>query len=123
MLVVLLVFCISAASVFAQHEGQFTFGARLGPSFGFNSSGDIIPMLRDELFYDLGFRPSISEGMNVNFNFALYGNYAFTDRLSLQAELNFMINQGYELSISGLPYRRMLRIPVLIFPFCLDTAL
>jgi len=106
--ILLMVLMVSAGGLFAQQSGQWTSGGRLGMAFGFNNSADFGSLLRnevrDEIFLDTGIwiPVSVSDNMRMNFNFALYANHAFSDRLSLQAELNFMINQGYELELSVL---------------------
>jgi hypothetical protein len=91
--IVSLVFLLVVNGLFAQQVGQFSAGGRLGLGAGFNDSLD---------FYDLGqtFYPdlvSASAKPCLQFNVVLYGNYYFTNRLSLQAELNFLIYQGYDL--------------------------
>ena len=43
---------------------------------------------------------SVTTGMQVNPNFALYGAFPLSENLWVQAELNFMINQGYRLTVS-----------------------
>jgi hypothetical protein len=91
--IVALVLISVVNGLFAQQAGQFSAGGRLGLGAGFNDSLD---------FYDLGqtFYPdlvSTSTKPCLQFNVALYGNYSFTNRLSLQAELNFLIYQGYDL--------------------------
>jgi len=77
-----------AAALSAQQAGQWTAGARLGAAFGFNDSMDMGNDFDEPGHF-------VSDEMLVNFNIAVYGAYAFTDRISVQAELNFMINQGY----------------------------
>jgi len=85
---IVLTLLIGFSAVSAQ---DFTLGGRLGAVFGFHS-------FSDEFFYpDSGLE---EEHTKSNFNFAFYGAYALTDRLSLQAELNFMINQGIKFSFS-----------------------
>jgi len=87
-----------AAGLYAQEAGQWTAGGRLGAAFGLHSSRDL-----GGHFDDPGH--STLDEMIINFSLAVYGVYTFTDRLSLQAELNFMINQGYGLrvSVDGVP--------------------
>jgi hypothetical protein len=95
-LIVVMVLLVVANSLYAQQPGQFSAGGRLGLGAGFNESLD---------FYDLAqtFYPdlvSVSERPCLQFNIALYGNYTFTNRVSLQTELNFMLYQGYDLIMS-----------------------
>jgi len=84
LLAIVLTLLVGISAVSAQ---EFTLGVRLGAVFGFYSSSN-------EWFGDYDEKPKF------NFNFAFYGAYALTDRLSLQAELNFMINQGIKYSFS-----------------------
>jgi len=79
----------------APQSGQFTVGGRFGGTLGFTGSfTDVENMLRT--FFS---NPDAiaSADPELNFTFALYGNYAITNRISIQTELNFLINQGYEL--------------------------
>jgi len=92
-LCVLLVFIISTAGLYAQQAGQRIAGARIGAAFGFNSSMDIGNVFDDR-------EHSASDEMRINFALAAYGAHALTDRLSIQTELNLMINQGYGLRVS-----------------------
>jgi len=82
---------------FFRQDGPWTLGGRLGMAFGFNSSSDLGSAARDAMA-GLG---SATDKMKINFNFAVYGNYSFTDRLAIQIELNGMINQGYKLELSA----------------------
>ena len=99
---VLTLFAVGSAQVYGQsgnsapQAGQFTVGGRIGGAIGFTESfADAERMLRP-FFSNPYARPSVEPELNINF--ALYGNYAITTRLSVQAELNFMISQGYELA-------------------------
>jgi len=94
-------FTIGSVQVYGQPDGsapqagQFSVGGRLGGALGFTESfSDAERMLRP-VFSNPDARTSVEP--ELNFTFALYGNYALTNRLSVQAELNFMISQGYEL--------------------------
>jgi len=78
-LIVVMVVMMTATGLYAQQEGQFTLGARVGGAFGFHDISN----------------PEMSEGGFLpSFNAALYGNYALTNRLSVQLEINFLMNQG-----------------------------
>ena len=76
--------------------GQFTVGGRIGGVLGFSESFTDIENLLRPYFSNQDARISVEP--ELNFTFALYGNYAITSRLSVQAELNFMFSQGYELA-------------------------
>ena len=80
----------------APQAGQFTVGGRLGGAIGFTESHAGTERILRPLFSNPDARVSVEP--ELNFNFALYGNYAITNRISIQAELNFMISQGYELT-------------------------
>ena len=86
MVVVAMILLVTAAGIHAQQAGQWTIGGRLGAAMGLHNAGDF-----DE--------SGVSIDPLFNFNFALYANYAFTDRVSFQPEFNFMINQGYQMRI------------------------
>ena len=105
-LVVILVFLSAAAGLQAHQTGQFTLGSRIGWTIGFNNPqtfGDfLIP------FMTLPSNVSVSSGNSTNFNFAVFGYYSITDRFSVQSELNFMFNQGYDLRFSTPGYRSRL---------------
>ncbi|MCL2480202.1 MAG: PorT family protein [Spirochaetaceae bacterium] len=104
-LVVIFVLLMVVTGLFAQQAGQFSVGSRLGPSFGFNNSGDFVDLLKLTLIAEDPFLAnmiSISNERLTNFNFVLYGAYTIIDNLSLQAELNFMINQGYKIETTML---------------------
>ena len=105
-----------AASLHAQQQaGSLTAGVRLGAAIGFNESqnfGEFLMLY--VMFPSFPEDPttpadSVSEGSLVNFNFALYGNYALTRRLALHLEFNFMMRQGYELRFSADSYPTMLK--------------
>ncbi|MDR2471771.1 MAG: outer membrane beta-barrel protein [Treponema sp.] len=100
------VFC----AVLSAAHAQWTVGGRLGPMFGFHTSGAGMNSLA-------GTGIGISEKSKMNFVIAAYGSYAFTSKLSLQPELNVMINQGQKLSSvfgSGDVVYTSLDIPVLV---------
>jgi len=99
-----LVFLMAAAGLYAQQAGQFTVGGRFGGALGFNDSANFGNRIRAEFFNDWTQEPSVLRDPELNIAFALYGNYAITDRLSVQPELNFMIGQGYELRFSARGY-------------------
>jgi len=83
------------ASNSANHAGQFSAGGRLGGALGFSESFPDMENLLRPLFSDPN--ANISIDPELNFNVALYVNYAITNRISIQTELNVMISQGYEL--------------------------
>ena len=93
-LILIFVFSITAIG-HAQQAGQFTIGGRLGPVFGVHNAVD----LESSIIYGAG---TFLRESNVvfNLNFVLYGSFAILDNFSVQAELNFMIGQGYELRMS-----------------------
>ena len=100
-------------NVFAQETGQFSIGARAGVLIGFHS----IPS--DFLLFAITLGVDSSWQSKNNFNFAIYGSYAITDRILIQPEFNFMIKQGYKGEISGLSsevdaYYSSLDIPILV---------
>jgi len=99
LLITALVIVMGAAGLYAREAGQSSIGGRLGAAFGFHSYADTKGGLADEMSIPANL---FIHSDRMNFNFALYGNYAVTDRLSVQTELNFMINQGYELSLLGI---------------------
>ena len=89
MVVVAMILLVTVAGIHAQQAGQWTIGGRIGAAMGLNNAGDL----------DVS---GVSIEPLFNFNFALYANYAFTDRISFQPEFNFMINQGYQMRIPQL---------------------
>jgi len=121
LLVVVLVLWTTAAALFAQDAGEFTIGARGGMLFGFHKVGSD---LRDYINYN--FRENPTEESLFNPNVAAYGNYAVTDRIAIQGELNFMINQGMKFSAYGNSVEgtgTSLDIPVLVkYTFLTDPA-
>jgi len=97
--VMLLVFLIASTPIFAQQAGQFTLGGRVGMGFGISSPVGFGALV-SENFYPGQNLTASTDQPEINFALALYGNFAFTDRLSVQAEFNFMYDQGYELLFS-----------------------
>lgn len=91
---------ILAGSVFAQEAGHWSIGGRAGMAFGFHSDGEFTDLLEDELLY-YGISTDISSKGKLNFLLAGYGTYSFTERFSLQMELDLMFNQGIKLSAEG----------------------
>jgi len=87
----LLIFVLALTIGLTSAHSYFGVGLRAGALFGFHSLED------DSNFVDIG-KPSV-ESKN-NFNLAVFGAYYFTDRFSLQGELNFMIKQAIEASFS-----------------------
>jgi len=87
------------SGAFAQENGQFSIGARFGGALGFNQTLSFGPWAGQNLMNtNVMYFSRESAG---NFNFALFGNYTFNNRLALQAEFNFMIKQGYEIRIAS----------------------
>jgi len=72
-------------------SSHFLIGARLGPGFGINTA--------DEDMVGTGFTPN--EKSNITLNATLYGAFKFNHQWSIQPELNFMINNGMEISGQG----------------------
>jgi hypothetical protein len=70
---------------------HFLIGGRLGAGFEINTA--------DEDMVGSGYSPK--EKSNTAFNAALYGAWRFNDVWSVQAELNFMLNNGMEISGQG----------------------
>jgi hypothetical protein len=70
---------------------HFMAGGRLGAGFEINTA--------DEDMVGSGYSPG--EKSNTAFNGTLYGAYRFNDVWSIQAELNFMLNNGIEISGHG----------------------
>jgi len=89
-LLVLLVLVTLGTGLYAQQAGQRTFGARLGLARGFWSGLDSMSWSDST-----GWWEEWEQSNRFNFNVALYVAYTFTPTISLQAELNFMINQGF----------------------------
>jgi hypothetical protein len=70
---------------------HFLVGGRLGAGFEINTA--------DEDMVGSGYSPK--EKSNTAFNATLYGAFRFNDVWSAQAELNFMLNNGMEISGQG----------------------
>jgi len=86
------------ANISANQTGRFTIGGRIGGALGFSESlADIENLLRPFFSYQ---NARVSIEPELNFNVALYGNFAITNMISIQAELNVMNEQGYELLAS-----------------------
>jgi hypothetical protein len=83
---------------------HFMIGGRLGAGFEINTA--------DEDMTGDGFSPK--EKSNTAFNAVLYGAYRFNDVWAIQAELNFMLNNGME--ISGHGYTVKIDYPTLDIP-------
>jgi hypothetical protein len=96
-LIVTLVFLMAVTSIHAQQAGQFSLGGRVGLGAGLNDPLNFEAYARQEFYPDLD---SVSHKPCLQFNIVLYGNYAFSNMLSIQTELNFMLYQGYDLSLS-----------------------
>ena len=81
---------IGPAPIARQAVNRHAFGFRLGGAFGLwagleSGSGQVM-----NYFYQY------DESNRFSFNFALYYVHMFTNSMALQAELNFLINQGIE---------------------------
>ncbi|MCL2380131.1 MAG: PorT family protein [Treponema sp.] len=112
MLVVVVALVMGAAGLSAQEAGQFSVGFRAGGALGFNRPeaerfGRVVGNFANIPIpqgwgwaWDESSRAPRHE-LEPNLTFALYGNFAVTSSLSVQAELSFMINQGYELIFSS----------------------
>ena len=87
LLVVVFMLLAGISTVNAQ---QFTLGARLGTLFGFHAEDEYLKTY-------IGIENTKSK---INLNFAAYGAFAMTDKLSLQTELSFMIKQGIKVNLS-----------------------
>ena len=83
-------------SLFAQDTGEFTFGFRGGILFGFHKAGSDL-----KNFISGEFDRYLTEESLFNPNIVAYGNYAVTDNIAIQGELNFMINQGMKFNAYG----------------------
>ena len=89
-----LVLMMTAAGLYAQQAGQWTFGARAGMAFSFNETENFLDHFEERN----GFKNTSSiakDRMKMNFNAAFYVNRAVANWISFQAELNTMFNQGY----------------------------
>ena len=100
-LIMVTVFMVSATGLFAQQQaGDWTIGARFGRAFGTNGDMDLGYAIQREMTATFPTNAIlISENNLSNYTFALYGNYAFTNRLAVQTELKFMLNQGYTMNL------------------------
>jgi hypothetical protein len=70
---------------------HFLIGVRLGAGFEINTA--------DEDMVGSGYSPK--EKSNIAFNVLLYGAFKFNETWSIQPELNFMVNNGMEISGQG----------------------
>jgi hypothetical protein len=88
-------------------NSHFLIGARLGAGFEINTA--------DEDMVGSGYSPK--EKSNTAFHAALYGAFKFNEKWSIQPEVNFMINNGMEISGQGYTVTidyTTLDIPVLV---------
>jgi hypothetical protein len=86
---------------------HFLIGARLGAGFEINTA--------DEDMVGSGYSPK--EKSNIAFNATIYGAYKFNEIWSIQPELNFMVNNGMEISGHGYTFKidyTTLDIPLLV---------
>ncbi|MCL2413098.1 MAG: PorT family protein [Bacteroidales bacterium] len=85
----------------SQENRAFSFGARAGLGFGFSEPREFRGFA-NEMFYPTNEITHLTRarGSETNFNLALYGNFAFNRHFSLQAELSFMMYQGYDMRIT-----------------------
>jgi len=124
-LIVVLILLMASSGLYA----QMSFGGRAGIVFGFNNAAELGDLGKADPDID------VSEKMLLNFNAAVYGAFALSEALSIQAELNFMINQGYKVEgsfvdsgttfpVSGEVYYTSLDIPILVkYSFLNDPLL
>jgi len=82
----------------ATNQGTFSAGARIGIGIGLSEPKQFMNFANEEFY--LGRIVGMTHNSEVNFNIALYGNFAFNNFLSLQAELNFMLYQGYDMRMT-----------------------
>ena len=85
-------------------DTRFLIGVRIGPGFQINTA--------DADMVGTGFTPN--EKSNIAFNVSLYGAFKFSSSWSIQPELNFLINNGME--ISGQGYTINIDYPTLDIP-------
>jgi TolB-like protein len=86
---------------------RFSIGVRLGPGFEINTA--------DEDMVGTGYSPK--EKSNIAFNAALYVGFRVNNKWSIQPELNFIVNNGMEVSGQGYTVKidyTTLDIPLLI---------
>jgi hypothetical protein len=101
-----LVLFMAAGLGFAQTAGTISLGVKAGGVAGFHS-------WNSDIKEALGKDPD----SKFNFTFGAFGAYTITDNFSIQAEFNFMLNQGGKVSISGVDIDidyNSLDIPLLI---------
>jgi hypothetical protein len=70
---------------------RFSIGARLGAGFEFNTA--------DEDMVGSGYSPN--EKSNIAFNAAIFGAYKFNNAFSVQTEINFLVNNGMNITGQG----------------------
>jgi hypothetical protein len=79
--------------------GQWTIGARLGPVIGLSSlTSETEDQLKSLAGSSTGI--SIDEGWKGGFTLDFYGAYTINERLSIQAEFDFMFGQGVNMDVS-----------------------
>jgi len=93
-LIVVFVLLMVTTGLHAQRAGLHTFGFRLGGAFGMHGSTGYVYI--SDRHYSLD-----NTGRLFNFNAALHWAYTIRNNLGIQAELNFMINQGSRVSAHG----------------------
>ncbi|MCL2413919.1 MAG: PorT family protein [Bacteroidales bacterium] len=86
--------------VFAQQNQRFSFGARVGLGIGLSQPKYFMDFANQMPFFPDHTITNFAHHSEVNFNIALYGNFAFGNYFSLQPELNFMLYQGYDMRMT-----------------------
>jgi len=105
-LLVILILVMMSTGLYAQQVGQSTFGFRLGGARGLwrglESEGWIIDSWSDwhgSSSSHWTVRTEWEESNRSNFKAVIYYAYTFRNNLSLQVELNVMVNQGIEVEM------------------------
>jgi hypothetical protein len=111
----IILMAVLALVCFTAGAQGFVAGGRAGMGIGFHADGDDMEDIINaaESYYGI----SIDDEIGVNFILAGYGAYYFSDKVALQGELNFMINQNKTWEGSGFKLEgsySSLDIPVLL---------
>jgi len=117
LLLILLVLSVTGMGLYAQEAGKFSVGGRAGALlFGFHDAGELEDYMGS----------NVSKKSLMNFTFGAYVAYTIMENFSIQGEINFMINQGYKLSIPGYSAKvkyNSIDLPVLVkYNFLSDPA-